>query len=133
MKPISRGELARLAGCNAETVRYYEQIGLLRPPERSAGGHRRYDAQDAERLRLILSARNLGVPIAEIRAFIGLLDARADADHADGEGESVRATTLRILQITGDRMGDLDRLAEAVERLHRTSPPPTSGGGESGT
>ena len=58
--PITRGELAKRSGCHLETVRYYEKIDLLPPPERSAGGHRLYRREDQKRLRFILRGRELG-------------------------------------------------------------------------
>ena len=48
--PITRGQLAKRSGCHVETVRYYEKIGLLLPPARSDGGHRRYSIDDQRRL-----------------------------------------------------------------------------------
>ena len=50
---VKIGELARMAGCQVVTIRYYEKEGLLPAPERSAGGYRDYDEGQAERLRVI--------------------------------------------------------------------------------
>ena len=53
---IAIGELSRRTGCNIETVRYYERIGLLPKPSRR-GTYRRYEAQDVERLAFVRRAR----------------------------------------------------------------------------
>ena len=71
---LKRGGLAKVAGCNLETIRYYEKIGLMLPPERSSGGHRIYADDDQSRLRFILRCRELGFSIEEIRSLLGLVD-----------------------------------------------------------
>ena len=67
---LTRGTLAKRAGCHIETVRYYEKIGLLAPPARSPGGHRLYREADQRRLRFILRGRELGFPIEELRSLL---------------------------------------------------------------
>lgn len=69
-----RGELATATGCNAETIRYYEKIGLLPPPTRTAKGYRVYAPAHARRLRFIARARDLGFAIADIRALLEMVD-----------------------------------------------------------
>ncbi|MDT7531473.1 MerR family DNA-binding transcriptional regulator [Sphingopyxis sp. SE2] len=53
-KSLQRGELAGRTGCNIETVRYYEKIGLLPEPPRTSGGHRAYSSTHERRLRFVL-------------------------------------------------------------------------------
>src|SRR3990167_3325685 len=67
-------ELASRLGCNLETIRYYEKIGLLREPDRSARGHRLYSGADQARLRFILQARGLGFTVGDVRSLLGLND-----------------------------------------------------------
>ncbi|MBA3447299.1 MAG: helix-turn-helix domain-containing protein [Pseudaminobacter sp.] len=71
---IQRAELARLTGCNLETIRYYEKIKLMPDPERTAAGYRIYDGAHVSRLRFILRARELGFAIEEIRRLLELVD-----------------------------------------------------------
>ena len=54
------GEAAAASGCHIETIRYYERIGLLPPPARTAGGYREYLPAEVERLRFITRGRELG-------------------------------------------------------------------------
>ena len=68
---IKRGELARRSGCNLETIRYYENIGLLQPPERTASGHRLYTPGDQARLGFILRGRDLGGMVHQKRDVEG--------------------------------------------------------------
>ena len=53
VKSLQRGELAERTGCNIETVRYYEKIGLLPEPPRTSGGHRAYSPTHERRLRFV--------------------------------------------------------------------------------
>ena len=76
-KGLQRAQLAHLTGCHLETIRYYEKIGLLRDPPRSASGYRLYDETDIRRLRFILRARELGFGIDEIRGLLHLVDCQS--------------------------------------------------------
>lgn len=68
------GELAKLTGCQSETVRFYEQKGLLPPPVRSQANYRLYDASHAERLHFIRRCRSLGMPLNEVETLLGYQD-----------------------------------------------------------
>ena len=69
---IQIGDLARQSGCNIETIRYYERIGLLPAPPRSAGRYRLYDAPDVRRLAFVRRARELGFTLDQVRALLAL-------------------------------------------------------------
>jgi Cd(II)/Pb(II)-responsive transcriptional regulator len=64
------GELAKLAGCKAETIRYYENEHLMPAPFRSEGNYRLYDETHLERLQFIRRCRTLGMTLEEIRALL---------------------------------------------------------------
>lgn len=70
------GEVARQAGVNVQTLRYYERRGLLSPPERSEGGHRQYPSETVRLLRFIKRAQDLGFTLKEIQELIGLRETR---------------------------------------------------------
>jgi MerR family mercuric resistance operon transcriptional regulator len=72
------GALAKAGGVGVETIRYYQRRGLLAEPAR-AGGVRRYDGRDAQRLRFIRSAQDAGFTLNEIGE---LLDLDASEDRA---------------------------------------------------
>ena len=67
--PITRGKLAKRFGCHLETLRYYEKIGLLLPPDRSVGGHRLYKTEDQRRLRFIHCAVGVGAGVVFGQTF----------------------------------------------------------------
>jgi DNA-binding transcriptional MerR regulator len=68
------GSLSDRTGVKVETIRYYEQVGLLPQPERSGGNQRRYGSAHVERLAFIKHARDLGFPVDGIRALLRLSD-----------------------------------------------------------
>lgn len=71
---LTRGALAAQSGCNIETIRYYEQIGLLPPPPRSQGGHRLYGQELIKRLTFVRRSRELGFSLEEVRELLRLVD-----------------------------------------------------------
>ena len=73
------GEVAALAGCDVQTVRYYEREGLLEASERESSGYRRYASKHLARLRFIRHCRSLNIPLSEIRQLI---------EYADGPRQS---------------------------------------------
>jgi DNA-binding transcriptional MerR regulator len=68
------GTLAERTGVKVETIRYYEQVGLLPEPERSEGNQRRYGRAHIERLAFIKHARDLGFAVDSIRTLLRLSD-----------------------------------------------------------
>lgn len=66
--------LASRVGVRADTVRYYERIGLLHPTARTAGAHRRYDQSVVDRMLFIKGVQRLGLPLTEIRDLLAVRD-----------------------------------------------------------
>ncbi|HMO74837.1 MAG TPA: helix-turn-helix domain-containing protein [Sphingopyxis sp.] len=123
------GELARATGANIETIRYYERIGLLPEPDRTAANYRSYGAAHRARLIFIRHSRELGFTIEEIRSLLDLSDHPerdcAEADRiATGHLEQVEAkiaqlTTLRdeLGRIVGRCRGGLAGDCRVIEAL----------------
>lgn len=105
------GEVAERSGCHPETVRYYERIGLLPAPPRTAGGYRDYRPADADRLRFISRGRALGFSLDEIRSLLGLAE---DDDLSCGDVD--RLARGHLLDIR-NRLNDLQRMASELERV----------------
>lgn len=72
MESLTIGHLAKQAGVNLETIRYYERRGLLPKPPRSLSGYRLYPAEAARRLRSIQHAKELGFSLREIKELLSL-------------------------------------------------------------
>lgn len=68
------GELAQRTGCLVETIRYYERVGLLAPPDRGTNNYRSYEQVHAERLGFIRHCRALDMTLYEIRKLLELRD-----------------------------------------------------------
>lgn len=68
------GQLASRAGVRPDTIRYYERAGLLPPPRRTEGDHRRYGPGDVDRLLFIRGAQRLGLRLAEIGELLAVRD-----------------------------------------------------------
>nr|WP_010130794.1 Cd(II)/Pb(II)-responsive transcriptional regulator [Microbulbifer agarilyticus] len=64
------GEVARLSDCKVETVRFYEQMGLLPVPARSSGNFRLYNESQLGQLRFIRHCRSLDIPLEDIRRLL---------------------------------------------------------------
>ncbi|MDF2381815.1 helix-turn-helix domain-containing protein [Nostoc ellipsosporum NOK] len=70
------GELARTTSTKVETIRFYEKIGLLEAPGRTAGNYRQYSADHLARLSFVRRARDLGFTLDQVRALLALSDDR---------------------------------------------------------
>lgn len=83
MPNLKIGALAERTGTNAPTIRYYEQIGLLRSADRQSGGQRVYGDADVRRLTFIRRCREFGFSIEQVRALVALVqDPKSSCIHA---------------------------------------------------
>jgi MerR family copper efflux transcriptional regulator len=122
------GQAARATGVSAKMIRYYEQIGLVRPADRTDSNYRSFGFRDLNELRFIKRARGLGFSVAEIGQLLSLwrdrarpsreVKAIADAHVADLDARIAEmramADTLRDLSIgcAGDERPDCPILAD---------------------
>lgn len=105
------GWLANQTNCKVQTIRYYEQIGLMPPPRRSEGNRRLYGPGDADRLTFIRHSRELGFPLDAIRNLLSLTDnpdqSCAAADKLARENlaqVNLRIARLAVLKTELERM-----------------------------
>ena len=108
---LSIGKLARTVGVKVPTIRYYEQIGLLPQPERTAGNQRLYGQKTRERLGFIRHARDLGFPLDAIREFLDLAD---DPDRSCAAADEI---ARRQLAAVNDRIARLILLRAELQRM----------------
>ncbi|MFE9425095.1 MerR family transcriptional regulator [Kitasatospora sp. NPDC006697] len=110
----SIGDLARLAGVTVKTVRFYSDRGLLAPAGRNPAGHRRYRAEDLDRLELVRTLRDLGLDLATVRRVLEreLSPARVAAEHAAALEVQLRVLRLRqaVLVMAAERASSLEEL-----------------------
>lgn len=103
------GDLSRLTGVTVRALHHYDDIGLVRPSQRSSAGYRLYDDDDVRRLQQVLVFRELGVPLDEIAAAI-------DAGTRD-------AVLRRQREVLASRRDRLDTLLAAIDAaLTKESP-----------
>lgn len=107
------GELADRLGINPKTIRYYEGIGLLRDPERTAAGYRVYEEADVERVTFIKTAQRLGITLDEIREILAF---RESGEQPCG---FVREVLRREVAEMNQRIADLTTLRDELVVLDR--------------
>ncbi|WP_367718590.1 helix-turn-helix domain-containing protein [Nitratireductor sp. GISD-1A_MAKvit] len=107
----SIGELSKRVGVKVPTIRYYEETGLIDPPERSSGNQRRYGKQAMERLAFIRHARELGLGIDAIRSLIDL------SGHPEKPCETADTIAREHLGEVRQRIARLQRLEQELQRI----------------
>jgi MerR family mercuric resistance operon transcriptional regulator len=110
--PLTVGSLAKSAGVNVETIRFYQRKGLLPEPDKPLGGIRRYDPSVLSRLRFIKAAQRLGFSLDEVADLLKLDDGSncmQAREQAERKLSDVRAKIAELSQI--ERV-----LADLVER-----------------
>ena len=107
-KGLQRAELANRTGSNIETIRYYEKIGMMPDPPRTAAGYRVYDDAHVSRLRFILRGRELGFTIEEIRGLLELVDGGTQTC------AEVKERTERHLADVRSKIADLQRIEKVL-------------------
>jgi DNA-binding transcriptional MerR regulator len=108
MHHLKIGELADLTGTSAPTIRYYEQIGLLRRAPRQPGGQRVYGRADVERLTFIRRCREFDFSIEQVRALVALMQDPNSSCMTAREMAAEHLTALR------DKMRDLRALERSL-------------------
>lgn len=100
------GSLSKRTGCNIETIRYYERIGVMPKPARTEGGHRLYTQDHLKRLTFVRRGRELGFALDELRDLLLLVD-RHDY------------TCDQVREITMERMEDVHRKIADLKKMER--------------
>ena len=108
---LTIGDLSRRTGVKIPTIRYYEQMGLLAPPERSEGNQRRYTPEERDRLAFIKHARDLGLKIEAIRELIEL------SGHPNRQCVDADRIAAEQLQAVRDKINRLRRLERELARI----------------
>lgn len=136
MRHLTIGELARGAGTKVETVRFYEKIGLIPAPARTAGNYRAYGPAHLNRLSFVRRSRDLGFSLDQVRAMLDL------ADERDRSCEAIDAIAREHLIEVERKIADLEalrrELGSIVNQCHSgtvaecriieaLSPPPGAG------
>jgi DNA-binding transcriptional MerR regulator len=115
------GDVADVTGLTTRTIRYYEELGLLKPAAHVTGANRRYDDEDVERLRLIKRLREVvGLSLAEVKTFLEMEgERRALSREYHATTDPARQTELldRVEPILVRRVELLQHKLESVQAL----------------
>jgi DNA-binding transcriptional MerR regulator len=111
MTALTIGELAKRTGSKVQTIRWYEQQGLLPAPARSQGNQRRYGRRHLERLAFIRHARELGFGLDAIRELLTLADA---PDQSCARADAIAQAHLREVE---SRIARLEALKAELARM----------------
>lgn len=109
LETLTRGKMADLTGCNSETIRYYERIGLLPKPKRGDNGYGHYGEDEVSRLRFISKAKQLGFSNNEVRELLSISNG-ADS-HTRAE---VKALTKNHIESIKHRIRELKKIEKSL-------------------
>lgn len=105
---LTRGALARLSGCNAETIRYYENQGVLPAPRRAENGYRLYDRRHIVILNMIRQFRDLGFSLSQCRSLL-----RLECDNV-GQCQAVSNEINSHIDVVEERIAELKSAASTL-------------------
>jgi MerR family copper efflux transcriptional regulator len=111
METLRTGEVARRAGVNVETLRFYEREGILPEPPRRISGYREYPPETVDLIRFVKRAQELGFSLKEVQ---GLLDLRQTPRRAPGKVP--RLVKTKIVEIE-HKIRDLEAMRRALGEL----------------
>ncbi len=110
---LTIGDLSRETGGKVQTIRYYEQVGLMPPAERSNGNQRLYGPAHVARLAFIRHSRELGFPLEAIRELLSLVD---DSTQSCAAADAIARSHLREVE---SRIARLEALKQELKRMVR--------------
>jgi MerR family transcriptional regulator, copper efflux regulator len=105
------GQAADASGVSAKMIRYYEQIGLIRPPSRTGSNYRVYGSDEVHVLRFIRRARTLGFSIEETGALLALWQ---DKTRASGEVRDIASEHIAALET---KIAELESMVGTLKHL----------------
>ena len=107
----SIGDLSRRTGVKIPTIRYYEQMGIMKAADRTEGNQRRYFGEELERLAFIRHCRELGLTIDSIRDLIRL------SEHPDAPCHDADRIAKDHLEAVRARISHLKKLEQELQRI----------------
>jgi Hg(II)-responsive transcriptional regulator len=106
MSSLRTAEVARLAGVNIETLRFYERKGILPEPPRRASGYREYPPETVERVRFIKRGQELGFSLKEVQDLLGLR-------------QMARAKSARVRRLAEAKVQEIDHKIRDLEAMRQ--------------
>jgi len=122
------GEVADQLGLSLRTVRYYEEMGLIAPAERTEGGFRLYSDDEIERLGLIKEMKPLGFTVQEMRALLDARDRLAEGNDAEARDalKGFATAARQKIEELREQLARAEKFSRALERETRRQERPKS-------
>lgn len=114
MQKLSIGQVSKQVGLSPKTIRFYEASGVISSPTREANGYRSYDSSTVEALRLIKNARDLGLPISEIKELMVGCESGQSCHHTKKYLETRITNYVALLQ---NKIAQFTTLKEKLQSL----------------
>lgn len=114
------GRLAKAAGVNVETIRYYQRRGLIPEPHKPPGGHRRYPSRLVTQLAFIRRAQQLGFSLEEVKSLLRFADGRSPRE--------TRAIAERKQEVLDSRIAELSSMRRKLKAMIAASAKPGARG-----
>lgn len=105
------GDLAKATGTKPNTIRFYEEIGLLPAPGRTEGNYRAYTREHLRRLTFVRRCRDIGLGIDQVRELLGL------ADHKEKSCAAIEAIARTHRAAIERKIADLQALDRELEAM----------------
>lgn len=109
-REFTRGALAKKAGVNLETIRFYEKIGLMPDPPRTQAGYRSYSLEHLKRLKFIKRSRELGFTNKEVAGLLEMVDGTYACN-------DVKELALANVGLIASKMIDLAKMKQALQSM----------------
>ena len=106
------GDLAKLTGKTVRALRYYEELGLVKPIQRTKGGFRLYDQTEVNRIRLIDKFHELGFSLEEIAEIVEAYRGSMSGDEA---AQKLRPMLQKSLEVIKRKIGILEEFGREIE------------------
>lgn len=116
MKELKISQVAKEAGVNIETVRYYERLGLILVPPRTESGYRLFPSETVERIKFIKRAQDLGFTLSEIKILL------VSSDNEDFDCREVQQFARQKLEEIESKIRSLEEIKSILQDLSNRCP-----------
>ena len=116
MNDLTIGQLAKESNVRTDTIRYYEQLGIINPEGRSNAGYRLYGPESIRTIKFIRRAKNLGFTLAEIKVLLSL-----KASQTATCRDMLERTEAKIVEAK-ENMRHLNDMHDVLEKLSEACP-----------
>ncbi|MCF6216284.1 MAG: heavy metal-responsive transcriptional regulator [Emcibacter sp.] len=116
MNDLTIGQLARKCGVRTDTIRYYEQLEIIQPEDRSSAGYRLYGPESIRTIKFIRRAKDLGFTLAEIKILLNL-----KASQTATCRDMLERTEAKIVEAK-ENMRHLNNMHDVLEKLSEACP-----------